>query len=328
MIIEGLEDRVPQAKGLRQRLLVVKSYAAEAGDDPDLKRLHGVVQSINGQGHADVTAAAGSTELWRISNQSPNDYIHLSIKGLKFRIVALDGAATGNDLPVDKVDVGPAMRMELLVDMPAAGDYPLMSGSTLTGLGRNMKTSRELAVVHVTGEGAPRETPVQTRAMTTPDLRQARLTASRTLVFGQKPGEEVYTINGLVFDHMRTDLRIPLGSTEEWTIRNDTDDMHSFHIHQVHFQVVSINGEPQPFDRMLDTVRLPERGYVVVRIAFTDPLIVGRFMLHCHVLKHEDRGMMQMVEVYDPKTPAMPHPMAPHPMAPGMVMGPHDHMAP
>jgi len=59
----------------------------------------------------------------------------------------------------------------------------------------------------------------------------------------------------------------------------------------------------------------------VIRIAFTDPKIVGRFMFHCHVLKHEDKGMMQMIEVYDPKHPersAEPPPTA----MPGM-----DHMS-
>ena len=58
-------------------------------------------------------------------------------------------------------------------------------------------------------------------------------------------------------------------------------------------------------DGRIDTVRVPERGFVVVRIAFTDPRILGKFLFHCHVLKHEDKGMMANIEVYDPrrKTP-------------------------
>ena len=82
--------------------------------------------------------------------------------------------------------------------------------------------------------------------------------------------------------------------------------MHVFHIHQVHFQVVAINGERQAYNGRNDTVRIPERGTVTVRIAFTDPRIVGRFLYHCHVLKHEDKGMMANIEVYDPKARSAP----------------------
>jgi hypothetical protein len=49
-------------------------------------------------------------------------------------------------------------------------------------------------------------------------------------------------------------------------------------------------------------MRVPEKGNITIRIPFTDPKIVGTFMYHCHVLKHEDHGMMAMVEVYDPRT--------------------------
>jgi cytochrome oxidase Cu insertion factor (SCO1/SenC/PrrC family) len=65
--------------------------------------------------------------------------------------------------------------------------------------------------------------------------------------------------------------------------------------------VVEIDGQAEPFNGYLDTVVVPERGVVKIRIAFTDPLIVGRFMYHCHVLDHEDKGMMAVIEVYDPK---------------------------
>ena len=149
------------------------------------------------------------------------------------------------------------------------------------------------------------------RAPATPDLRQVPITAKRDFTFAQKPGEEVYMINGRTFDHARVDTRVPLGSVEEWTIHNDTEDMHVFHIHQLHFQVVAINGEPQPFDAVLDTVRVPEGGSVTLRIPFTERQIVGRFMYHCHVLKHEDKGMMANIEVYDPAVEAaLPTPAA------------------
>jgi hypothetical protein len=56
-----------------------------------------------------------------------------------------------------------------------------------------------------------------------------------------------------------------------------------------------------PFNGLLDTAVVPVRGEITIRLAFTRPEIVGTFMYHCHVLRHEDRGMMQVIEVVDPK---------------------------
>ena len=73
------------------------------------------------------------------------------------------------------------------------------------------------------------------------------------------------------------------------------------------FQPIAVNGEPIAFGGRLDNIRVPERGSVTLLLAFTDPLILGRFMYHCHVLKHEDRGMMGNIEVYQANTPAQAH---------------------
>jgi len=106
-------------------------------------------------------------------------------------------------------------------------------------------------------------------------------------------------------------VKVPLGSIEEWTVRNASDELHVFHIHQVGFQVLSVNDKPVAFDGLQDTVNVPIHGEVKIRLAFTDPVIVGRFMFHCHILEHEDKGMMAQIEVYDPKLGPMPDgPMA------------------
>ena len=124
------------------------------------------------------------------------------------------------------------------------------------------------------------------------------------MVFTQNNRKQVFYMNGQLFDAARVDVRVPLGSVEEWVIRNDTDDLHFFHIHQLHFQVTEINGAAQPFVGVWDTVNVPARGSVKIILPFTNPMIVGRFMFHCHVLSHEDRGMMSQIEVYDPLNPA------------------------
>ncbi len=130
--------------------------------------------------------------------------------------------------------------------------------------------------------------------------------AHRLVSFSEDPVTGLFFINHATFDHNRVDVKVPLGNVEEWTIRNASDELHVFHIHQVAFQVLSINGKAVPFDGLVDTVNTPIHGEVKIRIAFTDPTIVGRFMFHCHILEHEDKGMMSQIEVYDPKVGPMP----------------------
>ena len=301
MVVEGIDARVAAAKGRPERLFVLKTFADPDNTSAAMKPLHGVVQSINGETHGRIELQQGDEELWRFSNESANDYYHLSLKGVRFRVVAIDGYATNFDADREVLDIPPAGRVEAMVRFDHSGTFSLKSGATLTGLGKSLSTSRELAEITIApGQDTSAARPLAQRAPQAPDLAGWKIKQHRELVFSQKPGEEVYLINGRTYDHARTDLRIPLGSVEEWTIRNDTDDMHVFHIHQSHFQVMAINGEAVPYNGRQDTVRIPERGAVTIRIAFTDPNMVGRFLYHCHVLKHEDKGMMANIEIYNP----------------------------
>jgi FtsP/CotA-like multicopper oxidase with cupredoxin domain len=91
-----------------------------------------------------------------------------------------------------------------------------------------------------------------------------------------------------------------LGSVEEWTIFNMNNVSHPFHIHINPFQVTKINGQPiEPF--WTDTIALPPGGSpaeptsVTFRTRFRD--FKGSYVMHCHLLIHEDMGMMQMIEV-------------------------------
>jgi suppressor of ftsI len=72
-------------------------------------------------------------------------------------------------------------------------------------------------------------------------------------------------------------------------------DEHPFHIHVNDFQVMSVNGQPYEAPGLQDTVVLPGRGQVVIRIPFED--FAGKFVYHCHIMFHGDGGMMGVVEV-------------------------------
>ena len=85
------------------------------------------------------------------------------------------------------------------------------------------------------------------------------------------------------------------GTVEEWTIRNSSTMDHPFHLHVWPMQVVEEDGVPVDEVGRVDVVNVPAKGEVKVRISFDD--FVGRTVYHCHILDHEDRGMMGVVDV-------------------------------
>ncbi|RYV49708.1 hypothetical protein EUA98_17435 [Pengzhenrongella frigida] len=104
-----------------------------------------------------------------------------------------------------------------------------------------------------------------------------------------------FTIDGKEFDHRRTDQAVRAGAMEEWTIRNTAPMDHPFHLHVWPMQVVEQDGAPVTEPTWRDVVNVPAGGQTVVRIAFDD--FTGRTVYHCHILDHEDAGMMGVVEV-------------------------------
>ncbi len=299
LIVEGLANRVPNLGAVRERLFTLKTVEMDDSEDPKIaEEWHGVIATINGQTNIEEAMRPGEAVLWHVGNQSSNLAAHLALDGHKFTVVARDGNLVPAPVEAEVLDIGPASRLDVLVTGGAPGVYGLVARNVLTGQDDKMSPNRTIG--HVTIGGAAVSAPKPT-APKLEDLSQLSPKSFRTFVFTQSKDSEKFFMNDRLFDHARVDTRVNLGDVEDWTIRNDSDDMHVFHIHQLPFQVMAVNDKPVPFEGLLDTVRVPERGSVKIRLAFLNPDIVGKFMYHCHVLKHEDKGMMQVIEVVDPK---------------------------
>jgi FtsP/CotA-like multicopper oxidase with cupredoxin domain len=150
------------------------------------------------------------------------------------------------------------------------------------------------------------------------NLNQADVVVSRALHFLTSPGvgrsattnaPPKQTINGKLFQDHMIDQTMQLGATEEWTLYNDLSGgpAHPFHIHINPFQVTEIKTSATaaplklPVDWIWwDTIAIPPGGYIKFLSRFVD--YTGAYVLHCHILGHEDRGMMEMVQVIDPMT--------------------------
>ncbi len=298
ILIDGFPQTLRGLRGIPEKLLVMKDVEMPGCTGAILKtQLHCRLISVNGIVGWHTTMAPGATQLWRLCNQGANLWVHLAVPGATVRIIGRDGTPAEHVADADTIDIMPASRMDVLVTAKAAGNISLLAKNMLTGSGKSMTMNRELGSITVAGPAAPQPA----AAISFPpqrDLRDGPVGLHRTITFTEDSEANKFFIDGRMYDHNRIDAHVPLGTVEEWTVRNRTHDFHEFHIHQLGFQVIEINGKKQDFDGYLDDVNVPDMGEVKLLIPFTDPNIVGHFVYHCHVLKHEDHGMMANVEVY------------------------------
>jgi hypothetical protein len=168
-----------------------------------------------------------------------------------------------------------------------------------------------LARVTVRGRTRATPDPLPARLLPFEGLRHAKIDRRREWRLEEREPRGVgplpafqYFINGELFDPSKVLAEIPLGSTEEWTLRNLTYEPHPLHIHVNPFQVVEINGRPSGEEFFRDTALVPPFGSITIRHRFLD--YTGIFPMHCHILFHEDHGMMTLLEVYGEGGPVGP----------------------
>jgi suppressor of ftsI len=295
LIVEGLLDSFPSLRQVRERVLLLKDLQVEHGRVAHLGIGKSDSRTVNGVVDPVIVLAPGETELWRIANVGADVYYRLALEGHHFDVVARDGHRLPRIERADTLVLSPGGRVEALLTAGTPGVHLLRDGDVDTGPAGNQYSGTVMATLRVAGAPATPAT-LPSALLPVDDLRP-KVTNRRTIVFTESKDGDTFFIDGKTFDMTRTDVRVKLGAVEEWTIRNDADELHSFHIHQTQFQITEIDGVPQPPDGYRDVVDVPIGGSVKVVIPFTDPVIVGRFVYHCHILSHEDKGMMATIEV-------------------------------
>jgi len=122
-----------------------------------------------------------------------------------------------------------------------------------------------------------------------PPIDTKLVAARRVIVFSQG------LINGKPMDMKRVDVSARLNTTEIWQIENVVGMDHPFHLHGFRFQVIDREGVPEPYLSWKDSVNVPKHSKVRVAVRFED--FPGKWMFHCHILDHEDMGMMGILLV-------------------------------
>jgi FtsP/CotA-like multicopper oxidase with cupredoxin domain len=274
-------------------------------------------------------------QLWRVLNASAITYLNLQVlygsSAQDLGVVALDGVPinenglSGNRaIWVNHVGVPPGGRIEFIVKGPPDGvKGTLVTRGVNTGSGGENDPERPLATILASADAPepqaklssnPAPLPPPTRAWigNVKPSHTRRLYFSETLQNPNDPNSPttfMLTVEGQTpkpFDMSSTapNITVQQGDVEDWIVENRTTELHDFHIHQIHFMLLEWFGLPvdEPFLR--DTVNVPfwdgkspDYPLVKLRMDFRDPNSIGTYVYHCHLLEHEDGGMMGLIRV-------------------------------
>lgn len=302
LIVEGKVDRIDAISKVKDVVMLLQSLqAGPDGTVDDYATLDGGTQVyINGQKNPTIPMDRGEVQRWRLINATHNRFLTLTLPGHRFVTLGFDGNPLERTESTTAVFLAPGNRVELLVQASfTAGRYALDGGSNY-GF-----TYGSIAAVEVGARMGAKDLYEGELVRYDTDfgghlrpIRDEEVVRGRRVGFGQV-GTLPYwtwTIDGEPFDEKRK-FEAKLGTAEEWTLVNQTNDPHPFHIHINPFQVLETSGLPVPVPRgrWLDTITIPPNGHVRMRTRYVD--YDGLYVFHCHTLVHEDQGMMRLLEV-------------------------------
>lgn len=261
---------------------------------------------VNGQYQPMLEARPGERERWRIVNACTSRYLWLRLDGQQVQLLGVDSGRLPRPRDVQEVVLATGNRADLLVTS-AAGTSRLTAqaydrGSMMdmgSGMGSSSASAGDdaavLATVAVTGAAVPALPGVPAQPALR-DLRTEPVTTTRELNFamGMAGGGMAFTIDGKEFDPDRMDQTPRFGTVEEWKVRNTSTMDHPLHLHVWPMQLIEQGGQPLEEPTWQDVVDVPARSHITVRIAFDR--FAGRTVYHCHILDHEDNGMMAVVQ--------------------------------
>jgi len=320
LVIEGIESYYPALAGLPERILVVRGRSTK--NDPQSAALKQRVElssdvcgaehetpheimTVNGSVRPQIEIAPGARQFWRLVNASADRYLDLQLDGGTFEIVAMDGmpiALHDRNHPtriVDHVLLPPAGRVEAIVAGPAAG-APRRLISRCVDTGPDGDPNPAMVLADVVPQSAADALHNTSESSLKPDLKTLNLAAEEEapprFVVTFTEDKNGFYINGEKFTPDAAPMvRAKVGTFQHWRIVNASAELHPMHIHQVHFLAYAENDKPIADPLWLDTVNVPYGGSVDVIMDFTDPVIKGMSVFHCHLLNHEDKGMMAKI---------------------------------
>jgi FtsP/CotA-like multicopper oxidase with cupredoxin domain len=342
LIVEGIQNVNMSLAGLPQRLFVVRDQLLPNSESNDSNTpawdisLNYVPVPYPNYTPATVQTPPAEQEFWRVLNAAADTILNVQyvVNGVPqpLQVVAIDGypvGGGGSSGPQSETETSlllpPGARAEFVVTTPNVGDQAqLLTQYWNTGPDGDYDPARPIA--NIVAQSAPQPSVVRLPSQVRPqrvtrfaDLEDETPVAQRTLYFSEtlqdpsnplSPTTIFITVQGqtpAVYDPSAPpNIVVHQGTVEDWTVQNTAAEDHIFHIHQLHFQVMAINGQPVNDPAIRDTIDLPYWSgtgpypSATLRMDFRDSSIVGTFVYHCHILEHEDGGMMGTIQVLPP----------------------------
>ena len=335
IIVKDAEEaalNLPRTYGLDDIPLVIQTKDFDASYQIVHHSNADDVLMVNGTIDPETNLPAQVVRL-RLLNGSSQRVYNFGFSGNRtFYQIATDGGLKSTSLALTRLQLSPGERSEILVDLQGleGQSLQLMSyasefgnsiyGATSPGMNGGMVlnnynpntmngTDFNLLQINVIAQTVNPILTIPTALVTVIPFLEANSDQSRTLTFSPVTGgfnqlNGEFTINGVSLDMNTINITIPLDNTEIWTIQNNSAISHPIHIHDIQFNILDIDGFPPPPEATgwKDTY-LVEGGGTTMRIItkfvdFANDTVP--YMYHCHMLTHEDGGMMGQFVVVNP----------------------------
>jgi len=330
LIVEGMDKIHPEVAGLTERVFVVRQqYLVPWVPGPYQLTVNYEVADSPSFPPPVIKMKPNEKQFWRVANATIQDFMPLQFwingKPQQVQLIALDGYPLAKPRFEDTILVPPAGRAEFIVQAPSQNnEATFMSLGYSTGPTGNPDLEQELAKIDVSQDAEEAPAKEIKAAEATPRLSMKSIkfgglseqnpTTLRKLYFSEEfggtngPIQFYITVDGqkpVVFEgNEKPVITTHVGAVEDWYVENRALETHAFHIHQIHFEMLEVDGKPVKNQDLRDTIEIPfweGPGHpyhsVKMRMDFRDPTIAGTFVFHCHILLHEDLGMMHKILV-------------------------------
>ena len=261
---------------------------------------------VNGDVQPEGETKLNAVERWRIVNACVARYLSLQVVGGEARLLGLDGQKFAESEDFQTRVLAPGNRADVLVNVKSnqvSLIYNTVPHPDAGMMGMQATTYTDYPLVTFKASGTAPIVSAKHSFKPSTDLRNATVNSKRTftlampnhaMAMGAATMEGMFTINGEAFSQDKVNTAVVSDTVEEWTIINNSTMQHPFHLHIWPMQVMSINGQATIGLRYQDVVSVPANGQVIVRINFHTH--TGKTLYHCHILDHEDLGMMGVIQ--------------------------------
>jgi len=337
LILEGDIDRVPEIKAAAEKVFVFQQISyndAKPGVNEDFSKLDKQwkttakgITLVNGQVKPEIAMKRGEVQRWRFVNAGFFEVLPLRLAAddaaagePDLHAIAVDGISLPRREARKRIDLAPGNRADALVKFDRPGRYYLYKSESMRQ--RNVLDAAQiLAQIDVSNDEKAMKLPDVLPGDAIRPIDQHAAKPRPPLYFSARRDERLqrfrFIINGRDFDPHRVDQTLKLGTTEEWTVYNCTDQDHPYHIHVNPFQVTEYSAPDGSVIKIDDPKKRPWHDTFAIpkgrpaKDKDNKPIIIpgyfkmlthyedfdGRFVLHCHILSHEDQGMMQLIDI-------------------------------